>query len=83
MKRKLLAAVAFFILASPAWAATCPMLMGEIDEALEDEALVAQLSEGELEQVRELREEGEQAHEAGDHARSEDLLHQAKAILGV
>ncbi|MCE9682133.1 hypothetical protein [Halomonas alkalisoli] len=83
MIKTLFAALVLLAFAFPAWAASCPMLMGEIDEALQDDAKVAQLSEAEIEQVNELRQEGEEAHNAGDHARSEDLLHQAKEILGV
>ncbi|EWH01664.1 hypothetical protein [Halomonas sp. BC04] len=83
MMKKLFAALVLLAFVSPAWAATCPMLMGEIDEALADDAKVAQLSETELEQVNQLRQEGEEAHNAGDHARSEEMLNEAKEILGV
>ncbi|PMR73328.1 hypothetical protein [Billgrantia endophytica] len=83
MIKKLFAALVFMAFVSPAWAHTCPALMNDIDEALADEAMVAPLSEDELEQVYQLRQEGEEAHNAGDHARSEDSLNQAKEILGV
>ncbi|MFQ3789158.1 hypothetical protein [Halomonas sp. A29] len=83
MIKKLFAALVLMAFISPAWANSCPMLMGEIDQALEDEEKVSQLSEDELAQVRELREQGEQYHNDGDHQQSEEALNQAKEILGV
>lgn len=81
--KKLLAALVLMAFSASAWAHMCPALMSDIDQALEDEEKVAQLSEDELAQVRELREQGEQYHNDGDHDQSEDVLNQAKEILGV
>ncbi|MEQ4540598.1 hypothetical protein [Billgrantia desiderata] len=83
MIKKLFAAMVLMAFMAPAWAGQCPMLMSEIDEALADDAKVAQLSEDELARVRELREQGEQYHNDGDHAQSEEALNEAKEILGV
>ncbi|PMR70345.1 hypothetical protein [Halomonas heilongjiangensis] len=83
MIKKLFAALALMLFTASAWANMCPALMGEIDEALEDEATVAMLDEGQLEEVRDLRARGEEAHGAGDHDESVALLEQAKEILGI
>lgn len=83
MIKKLLATTALMLLATSAWAHMCPSLMGEIDQALEDEATVAQLDEGTLDEVRELRMQGEEAHVAGNHDESVALLEQAKELLGI
>lgn len=83
MLKKFFAATVLMAFMAPAWAHMCPALMADIDAALQDEAKVAQLSEDEMAQVNELRERGEQYHNAGDHAQSEEVLNEAKAILGV
>jgi hypothetical protein len=53
--------------------------MAAIDAALQ----TAQLSEGDLTRVKELRAQGEQLHSSGDHAGSEAALDEAKGILGI
>ncbi|MCE8025400.1 MULTISPECIES: hypothetical protein [Halomonadaceae] len=83
MIKKLFAAMVLLAFALPAWAHMCPALMSEIDEALQDEEKVAQLSEDELERVHELRAQGEQYHNDGEHDQSVDVLNEAKEILGV
>ena len=75
--RHVLAAVFTLALVAPAFASQCPALMAEIDQKID----TAQLSEAERAQVVELRQQGEAAHEAGDHAASEEALNQALAIL--
>ena len=65
------------------FASSCPLYMGEIDEALKDPAVEQRLSEEELAEVRQLREEGEKAHQAGDHDKSMKALTRAKEILEV
>jgi hypothetical protein len=73
--------VALFLAAAPAtaFANSCPVLMGEIDAALE----TASLSEADKARVEELRAQGEQLHQSGDHAGSESALGEAKEILGI
>jgi len=73
----LTAALALF--AGPAVANQCPMDMSKIDEALE----TASLSEEQMADVKALRAEGEELHQAGDHAASVETLAEAKEILGV
>ena len=79
MKRlALIAALALFMPAS-ALADSCPILMSEIDEAMQ----VASLSDGDRARVQELRAQGQVQHEAGDHAASMQSLGEAKRILGL
>lgn len=83
MIKKLFTALAVMLFTASAWANMCPSLMGEIDQALEDEATVAELDEATLEEVRDLRARGEEAHAAGDHDESVTLLEEAKEKLGM
>jgi hypothetical protein len=78
--KKLLSTVAIaLVLAGPALATQCPMLMGQIDEALK----TASVDEATKAQVMALYDEGKAAHEAGDHPTSEAKLHEALALLGM
>lgn len=83
MIRRFLVAAALMLFMAPAFAHMCPSLMNDIDEALEDDAVTSELDEGELEKVRELRQEGEDYHNEGDHEQSEEALNEAKEMLGV
>lgn len=78
MNKFLIVAATTFALTGPALAGQCPMLMQEVDAAME----TAELTEEEKAQVMELRESGEEAHAAGDHAQSEADLNAALEILG-
>ena len=83
MIRKLFAGLIFVTFAGAAYANSCPLLMGDIDEALNDAAIEQRLSEEQLAEVRQLRKRGEEAHSSGDHAKSMKALSQAKVILGI
>lgn len=78
MKRILLAA-AIVALAAPAYAASCPRHMADIDKALP----AAQIDAGKKAQVQQLRASGEAKHKAGNHAGSVQDLQQAKQLLGI
>ena len=54
--------------------------MKEIDEAL---AKNPQISAEQLAEVKQLRKEGEDEHNAGDHAKSMETLEKAMGILGI
>ena len=58
--KKLLITLALVLFSSSAFAGSCNMLVGKIDDKIQ--------------QVIELREAGKKAHEEGDHAKSEELL---------
>lgn len=75
----LLAAGLFVALSAPALGFQCPSEMTKIDTAL----ATASLNEEQLNQVRQLRAEGERLHTEGQHQESIDTLAQAKAILGI
>ena len=83
MVRKLFAVLVLAALSGAAFASSCPLFMGDIDAALKDPAKVEGLSEDELAEVKQLRAEGEEAHDAGDHAKSMEALTRAKEILEV
>ena len=80
MKRMILAAVASLALMSPALAGQCPADMAAIDAAL---ATNPQLSDDQLAEVKQLRQEGEELHNSGNHGESVETLAKAKEILGI
>ncbi|HMB75301.1 MAG TPA: hypothetical protein VKN76_02790 [Kiloniellaceae bacterium] len=78
--RSFVSAIAlFFLLATPAYAFHCPADIAQIDAALPN----AELSEEEQAMVIELRNQGEDMHNAGQHQEAVDTLAQAKEILGI
>jgi len=72
--------VALAFATSMAFASTCPKLMKQIDDALPKATgkTAAQMNE-----VKDLRAQGEALHKAGKHAESEAALKKALGILGV
>ena len=58
--KKLLITLMLVLFSSSAFAGSCNMLVGKIDEKIK--------------KVQELRDAGQKAHEEGDHAKSEELL---------
>ncbi len=80
MKTTLLAATLLTALALPAFALHCPADMKKIDAAL---AAGPSLSEEQLATVKQLRAEGEELHQAGNHQASVDTLGKAMEILGI
>ena len=58
--KKLLITLTLILFSSSAFAGSCNMLVGKIDDKIQ--------------QVIELRDAGKKAHEEGDHAKSEKLL---------
>ncbi|WP_274423161.1 hypothetical protein [Chelativorans sp. YIM 93263] len=79
MLRTTLIALSLLAFPASALAHSCPGLMAEIDAALPDSSL----TEGELQEVRDLRAQGEEQHEAGDHDASMASLQEAKERLGI
>lgn len=74
--------VAFFLIvffaSNLVYAGSCPLLMKEIDQLIEQSK---QLSKEQLAEIKQLRQQGEEAHNQGDHKESEDLLKQALELL--
>jgi hypothetical protein len=83
MISKLFSAALFLAFSSAAFANSCPLYMSDIDEALADPGIEQRLSEEQTSEVRQLRKQGEQAHQDGDHAKSIESLGRAKEILGI
>ena len=67
-----------FFASNLAYAGSCPLLMKEIDQLIEQSK---QLSKEQLAEIKQLRQQGEEAHNQGDHKESEELLKQALELL--
>ena len=74
--------IAFFLIvifaSNLAHAVSCPLLIKEIDQLIEQSK---QLSKEQLAEIKQLRQQGEEAHNQGDHKESEELLKQALELL--
>ena len=77
--RTLAIATIVTVLSAPALASQCPSIIGQIDAAL---AVTPGLSDDVKAQVTELRNEGEELHNSGDHQASVDTLTEALNLLG-
>ncbi len=64
--------------AAPADAYQCPLLVAKIDKSL---AAAANLSAAQLEEVKQLRNDGEAKHKAGKHGDAIKTLNKALALL--
>ncbi len=80
LKRTVLAAALFTLIATPAFAFECPRLMREIDAAL---AQNPQIAADVLTRVKDLRAQGEALHTSSTHGQSVSLLNEAKGLLGI
>ena len=65
--KKLLITITLVLFSSSAFAGSCLMLVGKIDEKIQI--------------AMELRDAGKKAHEEGDHAKSEELLIKAMNLF--
>ncbi|THF60226.1 hypothetical protein [Pseudothauera rhizosphaerae] len=79
-KIRVLIGAALLALAAPVLAFHCPVDMKKIDEAMANNP---PLTSAQLEEVKKLRAEGEQLHNAGRHQESVDTLARAMKILGL
>ena len=66
MKRIMLT-LCLVLFVSSAYAGSCPMIAKNIDDKIK--------------KVQELKDQGMDAHNAGDHAKSEELLNEALALF--
>ncbi len=80
MKRMMMAVGALALLATPAFAGSCPAHMKAIDEAL---AKNPQITAAQSADVKKFRMQGEDEHKAGKHAESVATLAKAKTILKI
>ena len=74
--KKLALVLTLLMFASSANAGSCPMLWGKIDSKMTEMQNHSKMTE-----IQELRDAGKKAHDEGDHAKSEELLNQALALL--
>ena len=65
--RKILLSVCLVLFVSSAYAGSCPMMANNVDDKIK--------------KAQELRDQGMDAHKAGDHAKSEKLLKDALALF--
>jgi hypothetical protein len=79
MKKFLAYVVISFLFISIANAETCPNLIKQIDEMLAESK---QLSAEQINEVKSLRAQGEEAHKEGNKEECQKLLSQALDLLG-
>lgn len=79
MLRTIALAAALAVAPAAAFAHMCPALMAEIDAAMPQASISAEVQA----RVMELRETGEALHLAGDHDGSVAALNEAKELLGL
>jgi hypothetical protein len=65
--KKILILLTFFLFTSSAYAGSCPMMAKTLDSKIEE--------------ASKMRDAGMKAHEAGDHAKSEELLNKAMELF--
>mgnify|MGYP001266972210 CR=1 FL=1 len=65
--KKIILSIFFLMFVSSAYAGSCPMMVNNIDSKIEE--------------AQKLRDAGMKAHEAGDHAKSEELLNKALELF--
>ena len=65
--KKIIFSIIFLMFVSSAFAGSCPMMAQNIDAKIEE--------------AQKLRDAGMKAHEAGDHAKSEELLNKALELF--
>lgn len=80
MKRLFVVAAATLFASGAAFAGHCPSDVKAIDEAL---AKKPKLTEAQMKEVKMQRDEGESLHKAGKHKESLEMLHKARATLGI
>ena len=65
--KKIIISIFFVIITNSAFAGSCPMLWGEIDNKMDE--------------IQKIRDAGKKAHDDGDHTKSEELLNKALSML--
>ena len=60
------------------YAGSCPGLIQKVDQTLSESK---QISKQQFTEIKQLRDQGEKAHNSGEHKESEDLLKQALNLL--
>ena len=68
-------------LATPAWANQCPSSIAALDEQMQQHG--SMLSPDKATQVKELRDQAERAHGAGNHDEAMQSVQQARSVMGM
>ncbi|MCA0272949.1 MAG: hypothetical protein LCH69_12940 [Proteobacteria bacterium] len=79
MRKLALVTAGLMVLSGPAFANQCPSLVTKVDEAM----ATATVDDATKTQITALRDSGNAAHEAGDHAKAEADLGEALKLLGM
>lgn len=77
--RSIIVAMALALASGTAFASSCPKEMKAIDAALPK----AKLSDAQMNEVKQLRADGEKLHKDGKHSESMAALGKAKKMLGM
>ena len=78
--KNIILSLVFVIFTSSAFAGSCPMLWGELDSEIKI-AKQSGMSLDKVDIIQKLRDSGKQAHDDGDHAKSEELLGKAMMLF--
>ena len=78
--KKIIISLFITLLCSSAFAGSCPMLWGELDSEIKI-AKQSGMSSDKVDLIQKLRDSGKQAHDDGDHAKSEILLNEALKLI--
>ena len=78
--KKIILSLFITLLCSSAFAGSCPMLWGELDSEIKI-AKQSGMSSEKVDLIQKLRDSGKQAHDDGDHYKSEVLLGEALILI--
>tara|TARA_B100000989_G_scaffold180575_1_gene135729 strand:+ start:157 stop:420 length:264 start_codon:yes stop_codon:yes gene_type:complete len=78
MLKNLIILIFLFFASDISFAGSCPVLIQKIDQILSESK---QISKEQFTEIKQLRDQGEKAHNSGEHKESEDLLNQALKLL--
>jgi len=78
MLKNFIALIFFCFASNISFAGSCPVLIQKIDQILSESK---QISKEQFSEIKQLRDQGEKAHNSGEHKESEDLLNQALKLL--
>ena len=78
MLKNLIILIFLFFASDISFAGSCPVLIQKIDQIL---SVSKQISKEQFTEIKQLRDQGERAHNSGEHKESEDLLNQALKLL--
>ena len=78
MLKNLVVLIFLCFVSNISFASSCPVLIQKIDQILSESK---QISKEQFTEIKQLRDQGEKAHNSGEHKESEELLNQALKLL--